>query len=215
MLSNICKIATNKDHWCSPFTYQIPNKKNEIYTYKLTTKEKVIAIALAILTAPLIVGAFITFYLVTAYFKNRAFKQSKAEVNERVLPFDGLSLLGKCPTTKIEIRVNKGFGKFDMAEAIYTFKCNCCKTLLKNPSVVLKNCNYSYKGFVKNKIEGNKLIGINDQDIQKSIGNIVEKREGGALIKSKDQKVQKSIPFSLLYQYGWGYLNIKTEPLKV
>lgn len=62
---SICKIATSKDHWTSPFTAQVKQTHNGIqsqYSYKLSTREKVIAIALMILTAPLLIGSVICFY---------------------------------------------------------------------------------------------------------------------------------------------------------
>lgn len=63
MVDGIYKIATSKDHWGSPFVYQ-----KDAHSCYLTTREKVIAVALAILTLPF---AVITFYLVTAFFKDK------------------------------------------------------------------------------------------------------------------------------------------------
>src|SRR5262245_53919647 len=131
MVDSIYTIATSVDHWKSPFVYQDSKVESVKMNYQLTTREKTIAIGLAILTIPTVMGAVVTFYLVTAYFKNRALKQISYEMSK------GMSIRQICPTTKKEIITHYGFGEFRPIEIHLLFRCACCqKQPVDKPTVI-------------------------------------------------------------------------------
>lgn len=130
-------IASSSDHWYSPFFMETkcPKNKNDrwmYYKYELSKLEKITAVGLTILTAPTIIGAIFTFYLSTAYFKNRALKQLHG----------GLSVLGKCKTENQNLKIYRGFGEFRPYEPP---KCPCCKKCNFPETISLEDCNYNYE----------------------------------------------------------------------
>lgn len=152
-MNTICKISVSKEHLCTPFIHQIANDHR--YSLSLTTREKVFAIALAVLTAPL---AFISFYMITAYFKYRHIKQMSST--------DGLSLQVKCPVTQKDILIlHKGFDTFRINEEVFPI-CQCCHQITRISSMIFKHCKYSYAG---NLSEDEKIIEVKDKIVQKEI----------------------------------------------
>jgi hypothetical protein len=156
-MNSICKIATSKEHWCSPFFYR-EEVQDITSIYKLTTREKVIAIAVAIIAVPLIIGAPIVFYLTTAYFKNRA--------------FTGLNVKAICPTNGQKVLINKGVGEFKLPKNL-VFTCPCCNQRGKKlpTTIVLKDCIYSYQGG-KNADDGSGDLIIRPLNTQKAFGQV-------------------------------------------
>lgn len=149
MVNSINKIATSQEHRKSPFTYKVPcaerrSSPNEKYSYQLSTLQKIVSVALAILTAPLLIGSLLTFYLVTAYFKNKALKQ--------IGPEDGLTVQRQCPMTQKEVLMHRGFGTFRPSEEEDEINCPACQEPDPINTIFLKHCKYSYKGRV-NKTE--------------------------------------------------------------
>lgn len=80
MPNSVFSLATSKTHWGSPFTFEATDKSGIKIGGKLTTREKVAVIALAIIAAiaGAIIGGIITFYLLSAFYKNRHIKTIEA-----------------------------------------------------------------------------------------------------------------------------------------
>ncbi len=185
----IYSIAASKEHWSAPFTYKLPPipEKEAVYA-KLSTREKVIAVGFAIITAPI---APITFILITAYFKHRALKkiQEKPKFQEKIL--DGFNIRGNCPTTNREdVFANLGFGEFNWGRDMHRGICECCnKKINGTVDLFFKNCKYSMYG--QKIVEGH----------QKPIAEI------------RNVEVKQLEQFD--FQQPWLFLEFKVQPLAV
>lgn len=199
-------IATNIDHWISPFSFQFPKNQGG-NVYHLTTREKVIAIALAILTLPLLlIGGALTFYLTTAYFKNRKIKEI-----ERQTQHDGLTIKGICPFQS-EISIYKGFGLFRLGEVHSEMICPCCTCLAKKITSVLKNCKYIYEGKKYKCTPAEFHLASREYRLTQNIDAIHFDFEQ-VYLENQIPQDQKEYPFYLEENTLWMFLLLKVEPI--